>query len=114
MHYSAPMVVTAVFLAGMRLVIAGVFIRAGIVKLVRPGRFRRAVANYDIVPAALVGVTAGSVPVVEAAAGLLLLLGVLPGVVAAILAALLVCFAAVITVNLARGRVFDCGCGGYG
>jgi uncharacterized membrane protein YphA (DoxX/SURF4 family) len=103
--------IAAVILEIMRVFIAVVFLRAGMVKLTGRKDFRLAVTNYEILPAGLAAAAAVIVPVTEATAGLLLLLGVLPGVVAAILAALLVCFSAAITVNLARGRIFDCGCG---
>jgi uncharacterized membrane protein YphA (DoxX/SURF4 family) len=96
----------------IRFVIAGIFIRAGAVKLADREEFRLAVANYEILPARLVSAAAVGVPAVEVTVGLLLLLGVLSGVVAAVLAALLVCFSAAIAVNLARGRVFACGCDG--
>lgn len=102
----------AAILLMMRFIIAGVFIRAGMAKLFGLEEFRRAVKNYEIVPAGLTRITALSVVAVELTAGLLPLLGILPVVVAAILASLLVCFSAAIAINLARGRVFDCGCDG--
>lgn len=104
--------VAAAVLLVARLLIAGVFIRAGAVKLTDLAEFRLAVTNYGILPASLIHATAALVPALELMAGLLLLIGVFPGVVAAVLAALLLCFSAAIAVNLARGRVFDCGCGG--
>jgi len=104
--------ITAAILLVMRLFIAGTFIRAGAVKLTDIKQFRLAIANYEILPAALVAAAAVIVPAVEVTVGLSFLLGVLPAVFAAVLAALLLCFSAVIAVNLARGRVFDCGCGG--
>lgn len=102
----------AAILLIMRLCLAGAFIRAGAVKLTDLKEFRLAIANYKILPAGLVGSATAAVPAVEVTAGLLLLLGVFPAEVAAVLAALLVCFSVAIAVNLARGRVFDCGCGG--
>lgn len=81
-------------------------------KLLDLDEFRLAVKNYEIVPASLTGITAVGVAAVEVTAGLLLLLGILPLVIAAVLAILLVCFSAAIAINLARGRVFDCGCDG--
>jgi len=102
--------IAAAILLVSRFIIAGIFIRAGMIKFANLEEFRLAVANYKIVPAGLVGRTAVSVAAVEVTAGLLLLLGILPGLVAAVLAALLLCFSAAITVNLARGRTFDCGC----
>src|SRR5262245_38167170 len=104
----------AALLLGFRLALGWIFLRAGSVKLADLRDFRLAVDNYRIVPAALVGVTAVAVPAIEVAAGLLLLLGVLPAVVGALTAALLVAFSLAVAVNLARGREFDCGCHGGG
>jgi uncharacterized membrane protein YphA (DoxX/SURF4 family) len=103
--------IAAVILEIMRVFLAVVFLRAGMAKLTSRKDFRLAVANYEILPAGLAAAAAVIIPAAEVTAGLLLLLGVLPGVVAAVLAALLVCFSASIAVNLARGRIFDCGCG---
>jgi uncharacterized membrane protein YphA (DoxX/SURF4 family) len=103
--------IAAAVLEIMRFFIAAVFLRAGMAKLAGRKEFAVAVANYQIVPASLAGATAMILPAAEVTAGLLLLLGVLPGLAAA-LAALLACFCAAIAVNLGRGRVFDCGCGG--
>jgi uncharacterized membrane protein YphA (DoxX/SURF4 family) len=104
--------IAAAILLVMRLLIAGTFIRAGAVKLTDLKEFRLAVANYQILPAGLVKAAAVTVPMAEVTVGLGLLLGIAPVVFAAVLAVLLLCFSAAIAVNLARGRVFDCGCGG--
>jgi uncharacterized membrane protein YphA (DoxX/SURF4 family) len=114
MHSAGLAGVAAAILLVCRFVIAGIFIRAGLIKLANLSEFRLAVMNYQIVPVRLVSGTAIAVAAVEAGAGLLLLLGVVPMIVAAALAALLLCFSAAITVNLARGRVFDCGCDSSG
>jgi uncharacterized membrane protein YphA (DoxX/SURF4 family) len=95
-----------------RFAMAAIFIRAGAVKLANLREFRLAVANYQILPRSLVPAVAAGVPAGEVAGGLLLLLGVAPGIASAVLAALLVCFSAAIGLNLTRGRIFDCGCGG--
>lgn len=102
--------VTAAVLLVLRLVIAGTFIRAGAAKLPDRREFRLAIENYQILPASLVPAAAVMVPAAEITVGLLLLLGVFPAESAAVLAALLLCFSAGIAINLARGRVFDCGC----
>lgn len=112
MHNADLAGITASGLLALRCILAFIFIRAGVTKLSDLADFRTAVTNYEIVPPALTGALALGVPAVEVAAGLLLLLGVLPGVVAALLALLLVSFSVAIIINLARGRVFDCGCGG--
>jgi uncharacterized membrane protein YphA (DoxX/SURF4 family) len=95
-----------------RFAMAVIFIRAGTVKLANLREFRLAVANYQILPLSLVPAVAVSVPAGEVAGGVLLLLGVASGIASAVLAALLLCFSAAIGLNLTRGRIFDCGCGG--
>jgi uncharacterized membrane protein YphA (DoxX/SURF4 family) len=102
--------VAAAILLVVRLVIAGTFVRAGAAKLPARREFRLAIENYQILPARLVPAAAVIVPAIEITVGLLFLLGVFPAESAAVLAALLLCFSAAIAVNLARGRVFDCGC----
>jgi uncharacterized membrane protein YphA (DoxX/SURF4 family) len=103
---------TALVLLAARWVIAGIFVRSGLGKTAGLAEFRIAVANYELLPASLVAPVAYSLPFAEIVAGVLLALGVLPVVVAAALALMLAAFAAAIAVNLARGRVFDCGCAG--
>jgi uncharacterized membrane protein YphA (DoxX/SURF4 family) len=114
MHDTGLAGAAAVILLIARLSVAAIFLRAGIAKLTDLGEFRLAVANYKIMPTTVVPVAGVAIPVGEASGGILLLLGVAPMMVCAGLAALLVSFSLAIAVNLARGRVFDCGCGGGG
>lgn len=100
------------FLLAARWLIAGIFLRSGLAKAVGLAAFREAVANYQLLPPGLVPVAAAVLPFAEIAAAVLLAAGVVPVVVAAAVAVLLVVFAVAIAVNLARGRVFDCGCAG--
>lgn len=102
----------ALVLLAARWLIAGLFLRSGLAKAAGLADFRSAVANYRLLPSVLVRPVAVTLPLAEIVAGFLLAIGVLPMVVAAILAALLVVFATAIGINLARGRVFDCGCAG--
>lgn len=92
--------------------VAGVFLRSGMAKATGLAEFRSAVSNYRLLPPRLVSVVAMTLPFAEIAAAVLLATGIVPVVVASALALLLVMFAAAIAVNLARGRVFDCGCAG--
>ncbi len=100
------------FLLAARWLIAGIFLRSGLAKATRLAAFHSAVTNYQLLPPALVTVVATALPVAEIAAAVLLAVGVMPVVAAGALALLLFVFAAAIAVNLARGRVFDCGCAG--
>jgi uncharacterized membrane protein YphA (DoxX/SURF4 family) len=99
-------------LLALRLIVGGLFLRAGAAKLADRADFRRAVRNYEIVPPRLVRATAAAVPAAEVTAGGLLLLGLATSIASWVVAALLAGFSAAIAVNLSRGRVFDCGCGG--
>jgi uncharacterized membrane protein YphA (DoxX/SURF4 family) len=96
----------------LRWILAGIFLRSGLSKTGGLAEFRTAVGNYRLLPAALVAPVAITLPFAEIGGAVLLIVGVLPVIVAALLAALLVVFAVAIAVNLSRGRVFDCGCGG--
>lgn len=100
------------FLLLARWVVAGVFLRSGLAKATGLAAFRSAVANYRLLPPALVTPVAMALPSAEVLAAVLLAIGVLTVVVAAALAVLLVSFALAIGINLAQGRVFDCGCTG--
>jgi hypothetical protein len=100
-----------VFLAA-RWVMAAIFLRSGLAKATDLAGFRSAVGNYELVPAGLVTPVSMSLPFAEITAAVLLALGVLPVVIAALLSLLLVAFSVAIAINLARGRVFDCGCAG--
>jgi uncharacterized membrane protein YphA (DoxX/SURF4 family) len=104
--------VAGLVMLAVRWFLAGVFLRSGLGKTTGLAQFRAAVANYRLLPAVLVTPVAYTLPLAEIAAGILLALGILPLVVAAALALLLIAFAAAIAVNLARGRVIDCGCAG--
>ena len=95
-----------------RFSIAGIFLHAAISKIRNMRDFRLAVGNYQILPRALVPPVALCLPFAEGAGAALLAVGILVTPVAALLALLLVGFALAMGVNLARGRVFDCGCAG--
>lgn len=88
-----------------------VFTHAGLVKLQHRQLMPGIVANYRLLPEALVGIVARALPVVELAIGLALLAG---GLRLAVLPAalLLIVFAGAMAINLRRGRShIDCGCG---
>jgi hypothetical protein len=99
-------------LLAARWLVAGIFLRSGLVKAIGIAEFRSAVVNYRLLPPALVTAVAVTLPFVEIGAAALLAAGVLTVAVAAALASLLIVFASAIAINLARGRVFDCGCAG--
>jgi hypothetical protein len=111
------------------------FFYAGLQKAWAPYEFAEAILAYQLLPEALVGLTAASLPLLEAAVGGLLVLGYLaetagrlagflgltsgsglPGATfrrssLLLIMAQLVLFMAVLLITLARGLDIDCGCG---
>ena len=96
----------------LRIVLGGVLLLAGISKLSDRASFREAVADYEVLPAALVTPFAAAVPFIETAAGVLLLLGFATTGAATVAAILFLVFAIAIGINVARGRHFNCHCFG--
>ena len=93
---------------GVGLVFAG----AGIGKLRHRALLPGVVANYRLLPHALVAPAAALLPPMEMALGGLLIAGVLPRPAASMAMALLLVFAWAMAMNLRRGRAhIDCGCG---
>lgn len=96
----------------LRLVLGGLLLLAGLAKLLDRGSFRAAVAEYEVLPAALERPFATMLPWAETALGALLVLGLGTTAAAALAAPLFLSFVAAIGINLARGRHFDCHCFG--
>lgn len=87
------------------------FLTAGIGKLRHRHILPGVIANYRILPAALVGIASAALPPLECLVGVMLLLGITP-IPVIVGAALLAIFAAAMAVNLVRGRRdISCGCG---
>ena len=99
---------------GARLVLGGVLVVAGALKVPDPAAAVRAVRAYRLVPEALVGPVAFGLPVLEIAVGLALLTGVFVRTAALACAVLLVLFLIGIGSAWARGLQIDCGCFGGG
>jgi uncharacterized membrane protein YphA (DoxX/SURF4 family) len=94
----------------MRFLLATVFLLAGAAKVGRGAQFERAVRQYRLMPDWAVRPFAVALPRVEFSLGLFLALGIATRVAAAFVLALLTVFSVAISINLARGRVIDCGC----
>jgi uncharacterized membrane protein YphA (DoxX/SURF4 family) len=105
----APWLATAA-----RLLLGGVFLVAGLLKIPDPAAAVRAVRAYRLLPEALVAPVAFGLPVVEIAVGLALIVGVFVRTAAIASAVLLVVFLAGVGSAWARGLQIDCGCFGGG
>ena len=92
------------------LILGGVFIYASIDKISHPQAFAKIISNYQLLPAVLVTLPAMVLPWLELISGVLLAAGIFRRAAAGILSSLLVVFAIAISINLARGIKFDCGC----
>ncbi|MEX2158489.1 MAG: MauE/DoxX family redox-associated membrane protein [Dehalococcoidia bacterium] len=96
----------------LRIVLGGVLLLAGLSKLSDRKSFREAVAEYQVLPSALVAPFAAAVPAIEIVLGVLLLLGLATADAAAVATLLFLSFAIAIGLNVARGRHFNCHCFG--
>jgi uncharacterized membrane protein YphA (DoxX/SURF4 family) len=97
-----------------RLLLAGVWLVAGGAKVGDLAASVRAVHAYDILPYAASRVVGATLPFIEIAVGLLLLVGFATRLAAAVSAGLLAMFVAGIASAWARGLRIDCGCFGGG
>ena len=95
-----------------RLLLGGLFLWASATKVPDMGAFAESVANYRIVPAALVSATAAMVVGVEIAASVALLANLWARAAALVLAGLLAVFTVGLASALARGIDLACGCFG--
>jgi uncharacterized membrane protein YphA (DoxX/SURF4 family) len=97
-----------------RLVLGGVFLVAGALKVIDPQSSVAAVRAYQLLPSSLTTIVGWGLPFAEIALGMLLLIGVATRAVAATSAVLLVVFIAAVASAAARGLSIDCGCFGGG
>ncbi|GAA4372102.1 MauE/DoxX family redox-associated membrane protein [Nocardioides caricicola] len=97
-----------------RVVVGGVWIVAGALKLPDPAQSVNAVRAYQLLPGELVQPVGQLLPVLEIVIGLCLVLGLLTRWMAAASAVLFVLFIIGIASAWARGITIDCGCFGGG
>ena len=99
-------------LIACRVVLGALFIWAAVTKLPDMAGFAQDVANYRVVPAALVPFVASAVVGIELLAGLALVAGVMTQPAATVIAGLLAVFTVFLTQALLRGIDLRCGCFG--
>ena len=97
-----------------RLVVGGVWLAAGLLKLPDPTENVRAVRAYQLLPESLVPVVGHALPILEILVGVCLLAGVLVRANAVLSIVLLLAFIIGISSAWARGLSIDCGCFGGG
>lgn len=97
-----------------RLLVGGVWIVAGALKLPDPAASVRAVRAYQLLPEAVVPSVGYALPIVEVLVGASLVLGLLVRMNAVLSALLFAAFIVGIASAWARGLQIDCGCFGGG
>lgn len=97
-----------------RLVVGGVWIVAGWLKIPDPSESVRAVRAYELLPEGIVPAVGYGLPILELVIGAMLVVGLATRITAAISAVLLVAFIIGIASAWARGLQIDCGCFGGG
>jgi len=106
---SAARILPWVYLA-LRLGLALIFVYAGLVKLVDPKAFARAISPYGLVPEALLPVVAVGLPILETLVGIALAFEIRGSL--AVVSGLLVIFAFVVWYGALKDLSIDCGCFG--
>ncbi len=93
--------------------LAMLLVRAALHKLGDRYRFQGILADYGLLPEGSLGVAAFAIPVIELATAVLLLIPATRPIGAALAGTLLIGYAIVMAISLARGQyLMDCGCGG--
>ncbi len=95
-----------------RLVLGGLFVYAGAVKVLGPLDFAQNIRNYRLVGQSLSFIAAVVLPWLEILAGVALAAGIWKRASALIISGLLVFFIVLTLVTIARGLDIDCGCFG--
>jgi uncharacterized membrane protein YphA (DoxX/SURF4 family) len=97
-----------------RVVLGGVFLVAGALKVIDPQSSVAAVRAYRLLPSSLATIVGWGLPFAEIALGVLLLVGIATRLVAVASAVLLLVLIAAVISAAARGLSIDCGCFGGG
>jgi uncharacterized membrane protein YphA (DoxX/SURF4 family) len=95
-----------------RLIVGGVFIWAGVLKVVDPLGFAQSIMNYQVFPRTLAFIIALVLPWVEVISGGLLIVGFFKRSSALLVSFMLIGFIGLVALALARGIDTSCGCFG--
>lgn len=96
----------------LQLLVGGFYLWAGGTKIADPGKFAEAVANYRILPHELINGVAITLPWIEIAAGLCVILGIWLRAGAWLLNLMTLVFIVAISSAVSRGLNIECGCFG--
>ena len=90
--------------------LGAVFIAASVDKIVYPAEFAKIIHNYRLLPGFLINLWAITLPWIELACGLLLVLGFYREGALSVIVFLLIVFMIAIGINIIRGVDLTCGC----
>jgi uncharacterized membrane protein YphA (DoxX/SURF4 family) len=96
----------------MRLILGGIFLAAGILKVTNVTAFAAQIAGFQILPTPVVAPLAGILPLVEIVVGVLLLVGFATRITAWFAAGQVAIFTIAIASAVVRGLSISCGCFG--
>jgi hypothetical protein len=96
----------------IRVVIGAIFTYAGVVKMMDPWAFARAIDSFHMLPPAFISPVAIVLPTLEVIAGVLWLLNRVAVSAAVTILGLCLLFAVALGAAMARGLPVDCGCFG--
>ena len=99
-------------LIAFRLVVGGMFVWAGVSKIIDPLGFAQNIANHRVFPEGISFFLALVLPWIEVICGVLLILGIFRSASALLLSGFLAVFLVLSTVTILRGIDIDCGCFG--
>jgi putative oxidoreductase len=97
-----------------RLILAGIFLYSGYVKIREPLQFAASLMAYQLLPATWIYPVAQYFPWAEVVLGIWLLSGFRIRLAATAASGLIVFFIVILTITYARGIEADCGCFGSG
>ena len=98
------------FELGSRWVLGLIFLYASFHKITDPAAFAKIIYGYGLFPNLSINIFAIALPYIELFAGVFLIIGILPRTSAVIINSMLLSFIIAISINLARGWEFNCGC----
>ena len=110
--YLRKMIRNKYILIAFRLVVGGMFIWAGVSKIIDPLGFAQNIANYRVFPEGISFFLALVLPWIEVICGVFLILGIFRSASALLLSGFLAVFLVLSTVTILRGIDIDCGCFG--
>jgi len=94
------------------LIVGGLFIWAGLLKIIDPLEFARNISNYRVLSPKLSLLVAITLPWIELLSGLFIILGIMRRASALLISLFLIGFIVLIGVTIFRGISVDCGCFG--